>query len=72
MIMEAVSSNNLSYGVVFLVEKMIKKKKHIMVTQSYVSFRFLLKCVHFKRNDSVLGVSDFFLKSSFQMKMKDL
>lgn len=43
-----------------------------MVTQSYVSFKFLSKCVHFKRNDSVLVVSDFFFKSSFQIKMKDL
>lgn len=35
-----------------------------MLTQSYVSFRFLLKCVHFKRNDSVQVVSDF-LKIKF-------
>lgn len=69
MIMEAVSSNNLSYGAVFLVERMIKKKKkHVMVTQSYVSFKFLSKCVHFKRNDSVLVVSDFFLNQVFKLK----
>lgn len=66
--MEAVSSNNLSYGAVFLVERMIKKKKHVMVTQSYVSFKFLSKCVHFKRNDSVLVVSDFFLNQVFKLK----
>lgn len=47
-----------------------EKKKHVMVTQSYVSFKFLSKCVHFKRNDSVLVVSDFFLNQVFKLKWK--